>query len=99
MKGSKTKGKLTIKSYQIPTLFDRDIFKQHGKAIRAVLDQGRGLSLLEIQVMVNSEEESNLLNEDIKSFLIEEFWHNIKFSESKRKNGSHFVKTNGEKCS
>ena len=72
MKGNKTKGKLTIKRYQSPTLFDRVIFKQHVKAIRGV-DQGRGLSLLEIQVMVNSEEESNLLNEDIKCFLIEEF--------------------------
>ena len=54
------------------------------KAIRQVLDQGRGLSLSEIYVMVNNEEESNLLNEDVKCFLIEEFGHNIKFSESEK---------------
>ena len=61
------------------------------KATRAVLDQGRGLSLSEIQVMLNSEEESNLLNEDVKCFLIEEFGHNNKFSESERRNESQFV--------
>ena len=41
--------------------------------------------------MVNNEEESNLLNEDVKCFLIEEFGHNIKFSESEKKNESQFV--------
>ena len=67
-------------------MFNRDIFKRHVKVIRAVPDQGRGLSLSDIQVMVNGEEESNFLNEDIKCFLIEEFGYNIKFSESERKN-------------
>ena len=61
------------------------------KAIRAVLDQRRALSLSEIQVRTNSEEESSLLNKDIKCFLIEEFGHYIKFSESERKNESQFV--------
>ena len=41
--------------------------------------------------MVNSKEESNLLNEDVKCFLIEEFRHNIKFSEWERKNESQFA--------
>ena len=61
------------------------------KATKAVLDQGRGSSLSEIQFIVKSEEESNLLNEDVKCFLIEEFRHNIKFSELERKNESQFV--------
>ena len=61
------------------------------KAIRAVLDQRRALSLSEIQVRTNSEEESSLLNEDIKCFLMEEFGHYIKFSESERENESQFV--------
>ena len=61
------------------------------KAIRAVLDQRRALSLSEIQVRTNSEEESSLLNKDIKFFLIEEFGHYIKFSESERENESQFV--------
>ena len=56
-----------------------------------MLDQGKGFSLSEIQFMVNSEEESNSLNEDVKCILIEEFGHNIKFSESERKNESQFV--------
>ena len=66
MEGSKTKAKFTIDRYQILSLFNRDIFKQHVKAIRALLDQGGSLSLSEIQVMVKSEEESNWLNEDTK---------------------------------
>ena len=53
------------------------------KATKAVLDQGRGSSLSEIQFIVKSEEESNLLSE--------EFRHSIKFSESERKNESQFV--------
>ena len=61
------------------------------KAIRAVLDQRRALSLSEIQVRTNSEEESSLLNEDIKCFLMEEFGHYIKFIESDRENESQFV--------
>ena len=32
-----------------------------------------------------------MLNKDVKSFLIEEFGHNIKFSELERKNESQFV--------
>ena len=71
MGGSKTKGKFTIKRYQIPTLFNRDIFKRHVKAIRSMLDQGRGLLLSEIQVIVNREEESNFLSGDVKCFVIE----------------------------
>ena len=66
MEGSKTKAKFTIDRYQISPLFNRDIFKWHVKAIRALLDQGGSLSLSEIQVMVKSEEESNLLNENAK---------------------------------
>ena len=65
MVGSRTKGKFTIKRYQIRTLFNRVIFKRHVKAIRQVQDQGRCLSLSEIPVIVNSEEEFNLLNEDV----------------------------------
>ena len=61
------------------------------KAIRAVLDQRRGLPLSEIQVRINSQEEPNLLNEDVKCILIEEFGHYIKFSESERENESQFV--------
>ena len=61
------------------------------KAIRAVLDQRRGLPLSEIQVRINSEEEPNLLNEDVKCILVEEFGHYIKFSESERENESQFV--------
>ena len=61
------------------------------KAIRAVLDQRRALSLSEIQVRTNSEEESSLLNKDRKCFLIEEFGHYIKFNESERENESQFV--------
>ena len=45
MEESKTKGKFTIKRNQMPTLFNRDIFKLHVKQIRSALDQGRGLSL------------------------------------------------------
>ena len=45
------------------------------KAIKTVLDKRIGLTLSEIQVMVNGEEESNLLNKDVKCFLIEEFGH------------------------
>ena len=41
--------------------------------------------------MVNSEQKSNLSSEDVKCFLIEQFGHNIKFSESERKNESQFV--------
>ena len=41
--------------------------------------------------MVNSKDEPNLLNEDVKCFLIEEFGHSIKFSESERKNESKLV--------
>ena len=41
--------------------------------------------------MVNSREESSLLNEDVKCFLIEYFGHDIKFSESKRNNKSNFL--------
>ena len=41
--------------------------------------------------MINDEEESNLVNKDAKSFLIEQFGHNIKFSESERKNKSQFL--------
>ena len=70
MEGRKTKGKFTIKRSQIPTLFNRNIFKRYMEAIRAVLDQVRGLSLSEIQAMINSAEESNMLNEDVKCFLI-----------------------------
>ena len=91
MEGSKTKGKFTIKRYQIPTLFNRDIFKRPGKAMRPMPDRGKGLSLSEIQIMVNSEEESNLSNKDVKCFLIKEHGHNIKFNESVRKNASPFV--------
>ena len=91
MEGSKTKGKLTIKRYQIPALFNRDIFKWPVKAMITMPDRGRGLSLSEIQIMVNGEEESNLLNKDVKCFLIKEHGHNIKFNESVRKNASPFV--------
>ena len=66
MEGSKTKAKFTINRYQILSSFNGDIFKWHVKVIRALLDQGGSLSLSEIQVMVKSEEESNLLNEDVK---------------------------------
>ena len=52
MEGSKGKGKFTIKRYQIPTLFNRDTFKRQVKEIRTMLDQGRGLSLSEIQFML-----------------------------------------------
>ena len=69
MEGSKTKAKFTIDRYQISPLFNRDIFKRHVKAIRALLDQSGSLSLSEIQVMVESEEESNLLNKDVKCLL------------------------------
>ena len=65
MVGSRTKGKFTVKRYQIPTLFNRVIFKRQVKAIRQVQDQWIGLSLSEIHVIVNREEESNLLNEDV----------------------------------
>ena len=65
MVGSRTKGKSTVKRYQIPTLFNRVIFKRHVKAIRQVQDEGIGLLLSEIHVIVNSEEDSNLLNEDV----------------------------------
>ena len=41
--------------------------------------------------MVNSKEVSDLLNEDVKCFLIEKFGHNIKFSDSEKKNESQFV--------
>ena len=41
--------------------------------------------------MINDEEESNLVNKDVKSFLIEQFGHNIKFSELERKNKSQFL--------
>ena len=91
MEGSKTKGKLTIKRYQIPALFNRDIFKRPVKAMRTMPDRGRGLSLSEIQIMVNGEEESNLLKKDVKCFLIKEHGDNIKFNESVRKNASPFV--------
>ena len=50
MEGSKTKGKFTIKRYQITTLFNRDIFKRPGKAMRPMPDRGKGLSLSEIQI-------------------------------------------------
>ena len=69
MEGSKTKAKFTIDRYQIPPLLNRDIFKWHVKAIRALLDQSGSLSLSEIQVMVESEEEYNLLNKDVKCLL------------------------------
>ena len=59
------------------------------KAITTVLHQERGLSLSE--VMVNFGKYSNLLNEDLKCLLIEEFGRNIKFSESEKKNESQFV--------
>ena len=39
------------------------------KAIRALLDQSGSLSLSEIQVMVETEEEHNLLNKDVKCLL------------------------------
>ena len=65
MVGSRTKGKFTVKRYQIPTLFNTVIFKRHVKAIRQVQDEGIGLLLSEIHVIVNSEEDSNLLNEDV----------------------------------
>ena len=63
---SKTKARFTIDRYQILSFFNRDIFKWHVKAIRALLDHGGSLSFSEIKVMVESEEESNLLNEDVK---------------------------------
>ena len=69
MEGSKTKAKFTIDRYQILSLFNRDIFKWHVKAIRALLDQSGSLSLSEIQVMVETEEEHNLLNKDVKCLL------------------------------
>ena len=75
----------------VPPLTNRDIFKRHMKTIKTVLNQGRGLSLSEIRDMVNSEENSNLVNKDIKCFLIEESGEKIKFSESNKKNESHFV--------
>ena len=56
-----------------------------------MLYQGRGLPLLEIQVTINSDEESDLLNEVVKCFLIEEFGHYIKFKESERENESQIV--------
>ena len=57
-----------------------------------MLDKRGGISLSETQAMVNSEEDSNLLNESIKCFLIEEeFVHSIKFSESEQKYESQFV--------
>ena len=67
--GSKTKAKFTIDRYQISLLFNRDIFKRHVKAIRALLDQSGSLLSSEIQVKVKSEEESNLLNKDVKYLL------------------------------
>ena len=91
MEESKGKRKFTIKRYQIPTLFNRDFFKQHVKVIRTVLDQDTGLLLSETQVMVNSEEKANLLNNNVKYFLIEEFAYNIKFCEWERKNKPQFV--------
>ena len=56
-----------------------------------MLDLGRDLSLSEIQVMVTCEEESNLLNKDVKRFLIEVFGHNMKFNKSERENESQFA--------
>ena len=88
MERSKRNGKFTIKRYQIPIFL---FLLQHVKEITTVLDQERGFSLSETQVMVNCEEESNLLSKGVKSFLIEEFGHNIKFSESERKNESQFI--------
>ena len=77
--------------YNVSLVSKRDIFKCHSEIIRTVLDQGKGLSLTEIRDMINNEEESNLLNKDIKCFLLEEFGDNIKFCNPERKNESQFV--------
>ena len=74
-----------------PIVSKRDIFKHHLGIIRTVIDQGRGLSLSEIFDMINSKEDSNLLNKEVKCFLLEEFGDCIKFCTPKRKNESQFV--------
>ena len=71
---------------KIATLSAKGFFKQHVKAVRTFLDQVRDISLSEMQDMVTSEDESNLLNKDVNYFLTEIFGHSFKFSKSETRN-------------
>ena len=61
------------------------IFKYHSQIISTVLDQGKGLFLSEIRDMINNKQKSNLLNKNIKCFLLEQFGDSIKFSNTEWK--------------
>ena len=60
----------------------RNIFQKYISFIRATLERGNWISLSEIRDLINSNDDIDLKNNDLKNFLEEEFNDEIQFCES-----------------
>ena len=70
----------------------QEVFKTYGELITKILNQGRGIAMLDICDMINNENpETDMKNSELKAFLEEEFETNIQFCLSESKNKSQFV--------
>ena len=70
----------------------REIFKNYVCFIREVIDVGKGIPISDIRDMINVDFcETDFKNNEIKTFLSEEFGDSIQFSKSEQKNMSTFV--------
>ena len=72
-------------------LSKRRFFDKYVDFIRTVIEQGKGISLSEIRDIINSEENIELYNNEIKTFMEDTFGEDIQLCSSERKNQSLFV--------
>ena len=69
----------------------RFIFQNYIKFIDEVITRGNGIALSEIRDMINTNEDINIKNNEVKNFLEEFFGDSIQFCESDRQNQSTMV--------
>ena len=66
-------------------LSKRRFFDKYVDFIRTVIEQGKGISLSEIRDIINREENVELYNNKIKTFMQDTFGEDIQFCSSERK--------------
>ena len=64
----------------------RLVFQHYVKFIEEVISRGKGITLTEIRDMINTKEDIDIKNNEVKSFLVEFLGDSIQFCESDRKN-------------
>ena len=66
----------------------RAVFQKYIGFIEEIINRGNGVTLTKIREMINTNEDINIKNNEVKIFLEENFGNRIQFCESDKKNKS-----------